>query len=86
MKVEIEINEAEVQAALKGKVSEAIRAVAHSYATQSDIEKRVTAAASEVIDAEIALQLEDLESIHLAVRKAIENKLKARLNKLMEDV
>lgn len=86
MKVEIEINEAEVQAELKEKVSEVLRRHANGHMIQSEIDKRMKVAVSETIDAEIALQLEDLESIHLAVRKAIENKLKARLNKLMEGV
>jgi siroheme synthase (precorrin-2 oxidase/ferrochelatase) len=83
MKVEIEISEEAVNAALKEQVALAIRGATHSYQLDDRVRRAVSEAIQGRLDDLIRAQIADAPNIRETVRKQIEKSLKSRLNKLL---
>lgn len=85
MKIEIEISEEAVNAALKEQIDAAIRIATQAYQLTDRVRRTVDAAISDRLDGLIRAQIADTPAIEDAVRKSIERSLKSRLNKLLSD-
>jgi hypothetical protein len=85
MKIEIEISEEAVNAALKEQIDAAIRIATQAYQLTDRVRRTVDAAISDRLDDLIRAQIADTPAIEEAVRKAIERSLKSRLNKLLHE-
>lgn len=85
MKVEIEIGEEAVNKALQEKIATAIRLATQTYPLDRRVCVAVSAAIEDRLDNLIKAQIADTPAIEEAVRKAIEKKLRSRLNKLMSE-
>jgi len=83
MKVEIEINEEAVNAALKEQIEAAIRIATQAYQLTDRVRRTVDTAISNRMDDLIRAAIADTPAIEESVRKAIERTLKSRLNKLL---
>ena len=83
MKIEIEISEEAVNAALKEQIDAAIRIATQAYQLTDRVRRTVDTAIGNRLDDLIRAQIADTPAIEEAVRKQIERSLKSRLNKLM---
>jgi siroheme synthase (precorrin-2 oxidase/ferrochelatase) len=83
MKIEIEISEEAVNAALKEQIDAAIRIATQAYQLTDRVRRAVSEAIQDRLDDLIRAQIADTPAIEEAVRKQIEKSLKSRLNKLM---
>lgn len=83
MKIEIEISEEAVNAALKEQIEATIRIATQAYQLTDRVRRTVDTAIGNRFDDLIREQIADTPAIEQAVRKAIERTLKLRLNKLM---
>jgi ABC-type sugar transport system substrate-binding protein len=83
MKIELEISEEAVNAALKEQIDTAIRIATGAYQLTDRVRRVVNAAIGSQLDDLIWAQIADTPAIEEAVRKAIERSLKSRLNKLL---
>lgn len=85
MKIEIEISEEAVNAALKEQIDAAIRISTGAYQLTDRVRRTVDAEIGTRLDDLIRAQIADTPAIEETVRKQIERSLKSRLNKLMLD-
>jgi hypothetical protein len=83
MKIEIEISEEAVNAALKDQIDAAIRIATQAYQLTDRVRRAVDAAIGDRYDDLIRAQIADTPAIEETVRKQIEKSLKSRLNKLL---
>jgi hypothetical protein len=83
MKVEIEISEEAVNAALKDQIDAAIRIATGAYQLTERVRRTVDAAIGNRLDDLIRAQIADTPAIEETVRKQIERSLKSKLNKLL---
>lgn len=83
MKIEIEISEEAVNAALKEQIDAAIRIATQAYQLTDRVRRTVDTAIGNRLDDLIRAQIADTPAIEETVRKQIERSLKSRLNKLM---
>lgn len=83
MKIEIEISEEAVNAALKEQIDAAIRIATQAYQLEYRVREAVSKAIDDRLDDLIRAQIADTPAIEETVRKQIERSLKSRLNKLM---
>jgi ferritin len=83
MKIEIEISEEAVNAALKEQIDAAIRIATQAYQLTDRVRRTVDAEIGNRLDDLIREQIADTPAIEETVRKQIERSLKSRLNKLM---
>ena len=83
MKIQIEISEEAVNAALKEQIDAAIRIATQAYQLTDRVRRAVDAEIGNRLDDLIRAQIADTPAIEEAVRKQIERSLKSRLNKLM---
>lgn len=83
MKIEIEISEEAVNAALKEQIDAAIRIATQAYQLTDRVRRTVDTAIGNRLDDLIRAQIADTPNIRETVRKQIERSLKSRLNKLM---
>ena len=83
MKIEIEISEEAVNAALKEQIDAAIRISTGAYQLADRVRRAVSEAIQDRLDDLIRAQIADTPAIEEAVRKQIEKSLKSRLNKLL---
>jgi formiminotetrahydrofolate cyclodeaminase len=82
MKIEIEISEEAINAALKEQIDAAIRIATQAYQLTDRVRRTVDTAIGNRLDDLIRAQIADTPAIEEAVRRAIERSLKSRLNKL----
>lgn len=85
MKIEIEISEEAVNAALKEQIEATIRIATQAYQLTDRVRRTVDTAIGNRFDDLIREQIADTPAIEQAVRKAIERTLKLRLNKLLNE-
>lgn len=83
-KVEIEITEAEIKAALERKVRAAIADQTNSWSGESYIKARIKELWGEHVDATIRSVLADEPKIRERVAAAVEAKLKAQITALLK--
>lgn len=83
MKIEIEISEEAVNAALKEQIDAAIRVATGAYQLTERVRRTVDATIGNCIDDLIREQIADTPNIRETVRKQIEKSLKSKLNKLL---
>ena len=85
MKIEIEISEEAVNAALKEQIDAAIRIATQAYQLTDRVRRTVDAEIGNRLDDLIRAQIADTPAIEETVRKQIERSLKSRLNKLLNE-
>ena len=85
MKLEIDIPENEIEKFASEKVKILVRDYAQSFWLESEIKDKIKKLWNEYTDKIIKEELENMEEIHTQVKRAMENKIKARLEKLMKE-
>lgn len=85
MKLEIDIPENEIEKFVSEKVKILVRDYAQSFWVDSEIKDKIKKLWNEYADKIIKEELENMETIRVQVKRAIENKIKSRLEKLMKE-
>ena len=85
MKIEIEVKEDDIREAMISMVRDVIFEKARDYWVKKEIKTKVDSLWSDAIDALIIEQLNSIEEIKENIAIEVERKLKAQINKLMQE-
>ena len=85
MKLEIEITEAEIKAAMERKIRIAIADQTNQWGVDYYIKEQIAAMWKEVVHKMIVDEMSNAPRIQEKIRKAIENKLKGQLTAMMKE-
>jgi len=83
MKLEIEIQESEIKAAIERKIRAAVANETSSYTAEKHIKEQVKKLWPEVVTQVITEELKNLPALRLQIRSEIEAKVKRQLTALM---